>query len=373
MFARRPQVDRAIARGFVCTWVLVMAACGRMTWAEPRTSPLAALQPNPASVQIKAATVPFSYFASSQARSAFSAVRQQPPEPNFGANVMALRRFHTAGTDKILAGMKRLYDADITGETLGGVHVDVVVPATGIAPRNRDRVLIELHSGGFLWGAGSEALLEAIPIAAVGRIKVVSVDYRMAPEYAFPAASEDVAAVYQALLKQFRPQNIGIYGCSAGGILAAEAVAWFAVHHIPQPGAIASLCGTGAELRGDSGYLAPMLLGTGGVPVGGKPLLLADLPYFKGVSEQNLLAFPIVSARILKQFPPTLLIAGGRDFTESSETMMQRRLWEAGVHSDLFIFDGLWHAFMMDPNLPESREVYGIVCRFFDRHLRSSK
>jgi len=347
-------------------WVLVTAACGRMAWA-------AAPQPDPASVQIKAATVPLSDLVSRQARSAFIAARKQPPDPNFGANVAALRKFHSKGTDKILAVMKRLYATDISRETLGGVRVDVVVPSAGIAPQNRDRMLIELHSGGFLWGAGSEALLEAIPIAAVGRIKVVSVDYRMAPEAAFPAASEDVAAVYRALLQQFRPQNVGIYGCSAGGILAAESVAWFAVHHIPQPGAIASLCGTGAELQGDSGYLAPLLLGTGGVPVGGKPLLLVGLPYFKGVSEQNPLAFPILSPQILKQFPPTLLIAGGRDFTESSETLMQRRLWEAGAHSDLFIFDGLWHAFMMDPKLPESREVYGIVWRFFDMHLRSSK
>jgi len=364
MIDRRLRVVGAIGPALVFAWVSFMAAGGRIAWAA---------EPDPASAQIKAASVPFSYFASRQARSALIAVRKEPPEPNFGSNATALRRFHDKGTDKILAVMTRLYETDITSETLGGVRVDVVVPKDGVAPHNRNRVLIELHSGGFIWGAGSEALLEAIPIAAVGRIKVVSVDYRMAPEYAFPAASEDVAAVYQALLQQFRPQNIGIYGCSAGGILAAESVAWFAVHHIPQPGAIASLCGTGAELDGDSAYLAPLLLGTGGVPVGGKPLLLADLPYFKGVSEQNPVAFPIVSPRILKQFPSTLLIVGGRDFTESSETMMQRRLWEAGVHSDLFIFDGLWHAFMMDPKLPESREVYSIVWRFFGRHLRSSK
>ena len=356
--------DRRLLAVGAC--VLTLLVCGRMAWA-------AAPRLDPASVQIKAATVPLSSFASPQARAAFIAARKQPPEPNFGANVTALRQFHSKGTDKILAEMKRRYATDISSGRMGGVRVEVVVPSTGIAPQNRDRVLIELHSGGFLWGAGSEALLEAIPIAAVGRIKVVSVDYRMAPESAFPAASADVAAVYQALLQQFRPQDIGIYGCSAGGILAAESVAWFAAHHIAQPGAIASLCGTGAELQGDSAYLAPALLGTGGIPVGGKPLLLADLPYFKGVSEENPLAFPIVSPTVLKQFPPTLLIAGDRDFTASSETLMQRRLWEAGVHSDLFIFDGLWHAFMMDPKLPESREVYGIVCRFFDQHLQESK
>jgi len=320
-------------------------------------------------VEIKDASIPFSSFASPQARRAFVAQRSQPPGPDFGSDVAAVRRAHEKGTDKILSVVRSLYHARITSQILGGVRTDIVVPANGIAAANRHRVLISLHSGGFLWGAGSEALLEAIPIAAVGRVKVVSVDYRMAPEAKFPAASEDVAAVYLALLKQYGPRNIGIYGCSAGGILAAESVAWLAVHHMPQPGAIASLCGTGSEVEGDSAYLAPVLTGGKPVPAGGNPLLLSALPYFKGVSERDPLAFPIVSTALLKQFPPTLLIAGSRDFTASSETMMQRRLWESGATSQLFIFDGLWHAFMMDPKLPESREVYGIVWRFFDRHL----
>jgi acetyl esterase/lipase len=51
---------------------------------------------------------------------------------------------------------------------------------------------------------------------------------------------------------------------------------------------------------------------------------------------------------------------------------MHRRLRQAKVKSDLFLFDGLWHAFVMDPTLPESREAYGIVWGFFDQHLGRS-
>ena len=327
-----------------------------------------------AAVRVGGATIPFSSLASPQAGRAFrsligSLAKQPPPDPAAGKDVETVRRTQNEETDRILAEVNRRYPASIRTEILGGVQTDIVTPAAGVSVENRHRVLISLHSGGFMWGAGSEALLEAIPIAVTGRIEVVSVSYRMAPEHVFPAASQDVAAVYRALLKRYGPRQIGIYGCSAGGILAAESAAWFATHRMPQPGGIASLCGTGAELEGDSAYLAPVLVGMAPVPPGGRPMLLEQMPYFKGVGAGDPLAFPIESDALLRQFPPTLLIAGSRDFAASSETLMQRRLWEAGVDSELFIFDGLWHAFMMHPELPESREVYRIVWRFFDIHL----
>jgi epsilon-lactone hydrolase len=320
-------------------------------------------------VHTPAAEIPMSNFTSAEAQQAVAELRNVPPEPNFGTDVRALRDYHTKGTDKILAEVRTRYAATTSSATFGGVRADVVVPENGIPERNRHRVLISLHSGGFMWGAGSESLLEAIPIAVTARTKVIAIDYRMAPEFRFPAASEDVAAVYRELLKTYRPENIGLYGCSAGGILAAEAVAWFAAHGLPRPGAIATLCGTGAQLGGDSGYLAPLLSGQAPVPPGGKPLLLTGLPYFSGVDEHDALAFPIESSKLLERFPPTLLLAGSRDFAASSEALMQRRLWEAGVDAQLILFDGMWHAFMMDSRLPESREVYDVLARFFDRYL----
>jgi acetyl esterase/lipase len=190
----------------------------------------------------------------------------------------------------------------------------------------------------------------------------------MAPEAKFPAASEDLASVYRALLAHYRPENIGLYGCSAGGILTAEAVAWFGAHNLPRPGAIVSECGTGAELEGDSGYVAALTMGQP-IPPGSKPLHLTDLPYFQGVDPKDPLVFPIVSRAVLAKFPPTLLLAGSRDFAASSLTMMHRRLHAAGVESELYLFDGLPHAFMMDSTLPESAEADDIVCDFFDRHL----
>jgi epsilon-lactone hydrolase len=112
-------------------------------------------------------------------------------------------------------------------------------PKAVISAANAKRVLIDLHGGGFMGCWPGCAELESIPIAALGRIRVVSLHYREGPKYKHPAASEDVASAYRELLKTYRSQDIGIYDCSAGGMLTGMAVAWFQRHSLPAPGAIA--------------------------------------------------------------------------------------------------------------------------------------
>jgi len=77
-----------------------------------------------------------------------------------------------------LARQKALFAVDRQDTTIGGVHAWVYVPREGISERNRQRVLIDLHGGGFsgCWPGCAE--LESIPVAALGRIRVVSLDYR---------------------------------------------------------------------------------------------------------------------------------------------------------------------------------------------------
>ena len=75
-------------------------------------------------------------------------------------------------------------------------------------------MLIDLHGGGYFLGAAYGGQIEAIPLAAAGGVKIVTVDYRQGPEHAFPAASEDVEAVYTALLKDYAPGSIGLESCT---------------------------------------------------------------------------------------------------------------------------------------------------------------
>jgi acetyl esterase/lipase len=313
---------------------------------------------------LPAVTVPSSEYLSPESRSRFIALFSNPKPHPAGRDIRQLREYDEQKNAPFVARDEVLYPVNIEPRTIGGVRARVITPKDGVAPANRSRVLINLHAGGFVWGEGNGALTESIPIAGEGRITVITVAYREAPEFSFPAASEDVTAVYRELLKDHAAADIGIYGCSAGGMLTAQAVAWFQKEQLPAPGAIGTFCGSAVAPGGDSSHLASLLVGE--TPSGGSS---TANPYLRGASPSDPLVFPGNSPQVLAKFPPTLLIAGSRDFTVSGLFRSQALLSKAGVDAELHVWDGMWHAFFMDPDLPESREVYRVVVDFFARHL----
>lgn len=318
-------------------------------------------------VTAPASRVPYSAFASPQARALFpDMLAYGAKAPPLDGPIAASRKFYDSQNSERAKLMEKLYPVKLGRDTLAGVGVDVVRPAQGVSPENRRRVLLNLHGGAFLWGAHSGALVESIPVASLGRIEVIAVDYRQGPEYAFPAASEDVEKVYRELLKTHAPGEIGIYGCSAGGILTGEAVARFIHDRLPVPGAIGMFCGALTDLGGDSSYVAPLLNGQG-VPA--HPLGLAALPYFRGADPHNPLVQPGLSPALLAKFPPTLLITGTRDMAMSSVVHSNELLREAGVPTELRVWEGMWHSFFSDPQLPESKQAYAAIVDFFGHRL----
>lgn len=311
--------------------------------------------------------VPYSAFALPQARSFFpkmlAAGSKAPP---LTAPISESRAFYDRMNSDRAARMAKLYPVRTHRDTIAGVGVDVVLPAQGVAPANRHRVLLNLHGGAFLWGAHSGALVESIPIASLERIKVIAVDYRLGPEHVFPAASVDVEAVYRELLKTHRSDQIGIYGCSAGGILTGEAVARFIHDQLPVPGAIGIFCAGLTDLGGDSSYVAPLLNGAG-VPA--HPLMLTAIPYFRGANPHDPLVLPANSPAMLAKFPPTLLITGTRDMALSDAVYSNELLSQAGVPTELRVWEGMWHSFFSDPELAESQQAYHAIVGFFASHL----
>ena len=337
--------------------LVAVAAGGLPARAQPAAGDAAG------SISVPAFAMPLSPFMSEAARNAFVDRQRNPPKIDFSSIERYRQTLDEAYLGPLLARQRALYKVEIASAVIGGVKADIVTPVAGES--HRERVLINLHGGGFVVGGGGVGgQLESVPIAGLGRIKVVTVDYRQGPEFRFPAGSEDVAAVYRELLKTHRAENIGIYGCSAGGMLTAMSVAWFQKHGLPRPGAIGIFCAAATPLEGDSQTTAGRLMGERPRPGGAQPM-----GYFAGTDPKDPLVNPAASDAVMAAFPPTLLITGTRAMDMSGAVETHRVLSRVGVESDLLLWDGMWHAFFYDPDLPESQEVYAAAVRFFDRHL----
>jgi acetyl esterase/lipase len=97
--------------------------------------------------------------------------------------------------------------------------------------------------------------------------------------------------------------------------------------------------------------------------------MLTDLPYFHGANPRDPLVQPGLSPQLLAKFPPTLLITGTRDMAMSSVLASQQLLDKAGASTELHVWEGMWHSFFSDPELPESQDAYRVIVRFFLTHL----
>lgn len=258
------------------------------------------------------------------------------------------------------------YPVTIETDDIAGVPVEIFTPAAGIAEENRQCVLINFHGGGFVSGSRTMSRIESIPVAALGKIKVVSVDYRMAPEHRFPAATDDAFAVYCALLKDYAPNNIGIFGSSAGAHIAAQLMVRLQEEGIDLPGAIAMIASGAFRKQGDSMAIGGAIVkGTHGADLGA-----SKDEYFIGADRTTPQVTPGLSDRFMAAFPPSLLASSTRDFALSAVVATQRRLVSLGVEADLQLWEGLDHFFHCNsPDLPESEELHKLTVAFFNKKL----
>ncbi len=259
---------------------------------------------------------------------------------------------------------KKLFPVNIEEQTIGGVRCDVITPLE-TPDANKNRVLINLHGGGFNSDSGS--LIEGDPIANLAKIKVVSVYYRLAPENKFPAAVEDVVAVYKELLKAYKPKNIGVFGTSAGAILTGEAVAKFKQLRLPLPGALGIFSGFADYSRTGDSHLMYSLTGLPGEFPVADPAHPNPEEYAGKTDLKDPVLSPLFSD--LKGWPPTLLVTSTRDILLSGTTIFHRALLAAGDDADLVVFEVLPHAFWYHFEMPETTECLNIMAKYFDRKL----
>ena len=286
------------------------------------------------------------------------------PGPSGPEQTLAERR---ASTDKFRVGRaeeaRKLFPVNVHEKMIGGVRCDVIEPLH-IPAAKRDRVLINVHGGGFNSDSGS--LVEGIPIANLTATTVVSVYYRLAPEFPFPAAVDDTEAVYKELLKTHKPKKIGLFGTSAGAILTAEVAVRLRHDGLPLPGALGVFSGTGDMSRPGDSQALYTIWGFGGhlEPPSKEP---RPSPYIGNTDPKDPVLNPIYAD--LKGFPPTLFVTSTRDLLLSGTSDLHRAFLRAGVDAELVVFEALPHAFWYNYQLPETKEALDFMAQFFNKKL----
>jgi epsilon-lactone hydrolase len=304
--------------------------------------------------------VPVPQYISPEAQTALA---RRVPDATRSASLEERRARMVEVSAKSAAAWSKICATRTSDGEIAGVKVNIVMPSAP-SPADADKVLINLHGGGFTVDSGS--LTESIPVAYYSRIKVVSVLYRLAPEHLFPAAVDDAVAVYKELLKSYEPIHIGIFGTSAGAMLTAEVAVKLKALGLPLPASLGIFSGMGDFARHTD---SEAIYSGGGLsghldPPGEGP----DRPEYVGSTDpKNPELSPIYAD--LHGLPPTLFIAGGRDYLLSGATNLHRAFLNAGVDARLVVFDALPHAFWYDATLPESIEATQLMASFLKTQL----
>ena len=247
------------------------------------------------------------------------------------------------------------------------------VPCFGVTPKevpaeNKERLIVHLHGGAFVFNAGIAGTGEASLLADACKTRVLSIDYRMPPDHPFPAASDEVLAVWKAVVTEHDAKKTVMAGTSAGGGLILTTMLRLKDSDTPRPAAL--FIGTpGADLtkNGDSVYLnaeVDSLLGR----YEGRIEACMKL-YANGHDLKEPLISPLFGD--FTGFPPTILISGTRDLLLSATIRVHRKLRSAGVEADLHVYEGESHAmYLTSFPSPESRDALSEIAKFFDRHLK---
>ncbi|MGR5061949.1 alpha/beta hydrolase [Photobacterium sp. DNB22_13_2] len=297
--------------------------------------------------------------------------REQAPEvpvPESTEEWLAFQEaFNASGIEFAHKGMKRLgvtYEA----KTYAGVETFFVTPKE-VAPEYKDKWLIHIHGGAFVFGGGESALREAAWVANGLGAQVISIDYSKPPLHPFPAALEDTVAVWKELTKNQKPEQTAIFGTSAGGNLTLATVLKLQQMDLPTPGAIyAGTPATDLKETSDS-----WLTLKGLDPLGRRDGLLEatfDL-YANGEDLANPLLSPVYAE--IDDFPPTLFLTGTRDLLLSDTVRMHRLLRSADVDTQLHVYDGQSHADYMSgliAGVPESDDAIKEISQFFAEYLK---
>lgn len=229
-------------------------------------------------------------------------------------------------------------EAIVERTSLAGVPVERISP-----PGRADRVLLHFHGGAFFAGSSKTHRALASELALRGAAQVIMVDYRRAPEHAYPAALQDGLACYHALLEAgWRSDQIMLGGDSGGCAHILSLALTLRDRGLPQPAGLVMI----------SPYL-DITLSLPSVTRNARldPMVTAHAlrrggdGYRGNIPENDPRVSPLFAD--LHGLPPVLVQAGSAEILLDDALQFSARAQAAGVNVQCHIYDGLWHNFQM--------------------------
>jgi monoterpene epsilon-lactone hydrolase len=257
-------------------------------------------------------------------------------------------------------------DVTVTAAALGGVPT-AEITIDGIEPRH---VVLYFHGGVYVLGDAFAAADLASQVGRRIRAKVISVDYRLAPEQPYPAAVDDALAAYQALLRGgTAPSDIAFAGESAGGGLAIATLVNARDHGLPLPAAAfvmspyadLTLAGTTMRTKRDADVLMSR-----------EALQSRVTDYTAGQDAALGLISPVFAD--LSGLPPLIIQAGTHEVLLDDAVRLARQAATADVEVTLDITPRVPHVFQtFYPILDEAAAALDRAGQLLSAHLASAE
>ncbi|NYD57524.1 acetyl esterase [Nocardioides marinisabuli] len=241
--------------------------------------------------------------------------------------------------------------AEVRDLQVAGMAARLYVPSQRRGAGSHPTLLF-FHGGGFVYGDLESHDAPCRLLASEAGVRVLAVDYRLAPEHRFPAAHDDALAAYRWLLDHAAEvgadtSRLAVGGDSAGGNLAAATALTAAQEGLPlalqlliYPGTDALRDTESLRLFGDGFYLTQGFID------------LAAECYYPQLSDDERRdprlspAYADLGAEVAGRLAPVFLCTAGFDPLRDEGEAYARRLEEAGVAVELRRFEDQIHGFL---------------------------
>jgi len=243
------------------------------------------------------------------------------------------------GTDSLLmhsAVRQPPADVRVVPRQIAGVPCEIIQTDGA----DEQHALLYVHGGAFIRGSLALGRANAALLAQLTGIQVIAIGYRQAPEHPYPAASNDVRQVYEALLASgLPPQAMAVVGESSGGCLALGLAVDLHAHALAMPAGIAVLSPmTDLRLPGASWWYNHDK-DVASREIGQKAISL----YIDPSRIQEPLASPV--GFHFSGCCPLFLGIGSHETMLSDTEYLARRADAVGVSVDLRIYEAMPHGF----------------------------